>query len=145
MRMFRSFILRLSQILSLTVVICLLLMAATLGIQKQTDSMFFIGMIFLTMLAWFFVNWYVVRKVDPEISMEVARILFPSAGVLSICLSGVMSLYLDEMIPGTDGTQHLILPFVGFGVAFYLIVRCFDIKWLRGEAEITEMETGESE
>ena len=121
--MFRSYILRLSQILSLTAVICLLLMSATLGIQKQTDSMVFFAMLFLIMLAWFFVNWFVVRKVDPEISMEVARILFPSAAILSICLSGLLSLYLDELIPGQDGMQHLILPFVGIGVAFYLIVR----------------------
>lgn len=105
----------------------------------------FIGMIFLTMLVWFLVNWYVVHKVDPEISVEVARILFPSAGVLSICLSVLMSMYLDTLIPGREGSQHFILPFVGVGVAIYFIVRCFDIKWLRGEDEINEMESRESE
>lgn len=145
MRMFRSFILRLSQILTLTAVLCLLLMLATLFIQKQAEAVYFIGMIFMTILVWFLVNWYVVRKVDPEVSVEVARILFPSGAILSICLSGVLSLYLDTLIPGREGSQHLILPFVGVGVAFYLIVRCFDIKWLRGEDEINEMEDRESE
>ncbi|MEX0325006.1 MAG: hypothetical protein AB3N33_02840 [Puniceicoccaceae bacterium] len=143
--MFRSFILRLSQILTLTAVLCLLLMLATLFIQKQAEAVYFIGMIFMTILVWFLVNWYVVRKVDPEVSVEVARILFPSGAILSICLSGVLSLYLDTLIPGREGSQHLILPFVGVGVAFYLIVRCFDIKWLRGEDEINEMEDRESE
>ena len=145
MRMFRSFILRLSLILSLTAVICLLLMMATLGIQRQMDALYFVGMIFITLLVWFLINWYAVRKVDPEISMEVARILFPSAALLSICLSGLLALYLDQLIPGNEGSQHMILPLAGIGVAVFLIIRCFDIKWLRGEEEIAEMESGESE
>jgi hypothetical protein len=145
MRLFRSFILRISQILSLNVVICLFLMAATLGIQKQREGMYFTGALFLILLFWFLINTYAVRKVDPELSVEVARILFPAGALLSFSLSSVLSLYLDALIPGTEGKEHWILPFVGLGIAMFLIVRCFDIKWLRGEAEILEMETGQSD
>jgi hypothetical protein len=143
--MLRSFILRLFLILSLTAVICLLLMTATLGLQKLTDGMSFCGMLLLIIFGWFLINWYAVRKVDPEISMEVARMVYPSGAILSIALSVFLSIYLDTLIPGTEGKQHFIVPFVGLGVACFLIIRCFDIKWLRGEEEIAEMETGQSE
>ena len=140
MRMFKSFLLRLSVILSVTATICLLLMAATLGIQGESSSMVFCGVIFAVLLVWSLVSWYIVRKLDPELSVEVARMVLPSGALLSIVLSSVLSFYLDDMIPGLGGKEHMILPFVGIGVAFFLIVRCFDIKWLRGEEEIIDLE-----
>lgn len=145
MRMFRSFLLRLSLILSLTTVINLLLMTATFAISNQNDPLFFYGMIFILLLVWSLFNWFIIRKVDPELSMEVARIVLPSGAVLSVLLSFLMSLYMNEMIPGSEGKEHYILPFAGIGVAFFLIVRCFDIKWLRGEAEISLQERSQSE
>jgi len=138
--MFRSFLLRLSLILSTTASICLFLMAATLGIQEQEDGMIFCGTLFGIIFLWLIVNWIVVRKVDPELSVEVARVVLPAGAVLSIVLSILMAILLSEMIPGSEGKQHYILPFVGVGVAIYLIVRCFDIKWLRGEEEIVMLE-----
>jgi uncharacterized membrane protein (GlpM family) len=140
MRMFRSFLLRLTLILSTTATISLLLMAATLGIQGLRDGMVFCIMLFVLLLIWLVANYFVVRKTDPEVSVEVARLLFPSGAILSIFLSLLLSLMLDGMIPGTEGMQHYIVVFVGLGIAFFLIVRCFDIKWLRGEAEILSLE-----
>lgn len=140
MRMFRSFFMRMSLILSLDATICLLLMAATLGIQGLEEGMVLCAMLFGILVIWVGINYLVVRKTDPELSVEVARLLLPSGAVLSILLSMVLSMVLDDMIPGTDGRQHLILIFVGLGVAFFLGVRCLDIKWLRGEEEITALE-----
>ena len=102
--------------------------------------MVFCGVIFAVLLVWSLVSWYIVRKLDPELSVEVARMVLPSGALLSIVLSSVLSFYLDDMIPGMEGKEHMILPFVGIGVAFFLIVRCFDIKWLRGEEEIIDLE-----
>lgn len=127
-------------ILSVTGTICLLLMAVTLGIQGLRDGMIFAGMLFAIVLVWLVVNYIIVKKVDPELSMEVARLLFPSGAVLSVILSGVLAMYLDAMIPGDEGRQHYILIFAGVGVALFLVVRCFDIKWLRGEEEILLLE-----
>lgn len=127
-------------ILSVTGTICLLLMVATLGIQGLRDGMIFAGMLFAIVLVWLVVNYIIVKKVDPELSMEVARLLFPSGAVLSVILSGVLAMYLDAMIPGDEGRQHYILIFAGVGVALFLVVRCFDIKWLRGEEEILLLE-----
>jgi hypothetical protein len=138
--MFRSFLLRLTLILSTTATLSLALMAATLGIQGLPDGMIFCLLLFGLMLIWLAVNFVVVRKTDPEISVEVARLLFPSGAILSIVLSFVLSMTLEGMIPGTEGKQHYIIIFVGLGIAFFLVVRCFDIKWLRCEAEILSLE-----
>jgi hypothetical protein len=138
--MFRSFILRMALILSSTAALCFLLMALTLGIQKEAESMQFSGILFAVMLVWVPFNWYIVRKTDPELTVEVARLVLPAGAVLSIVLSGLLSLYLDGMLPGEEGKQHMILPFVGFGIAIFLFIRCLDIKWLRGEAEIVMLE-----
>jgi hypothetical protein len=138
--MFRSFLLRMTLILSTTATISLLLMAATLGIQGLTDGMIFCLMLFALVLIWLAVNYIVVRKTDPEISVEVARLLFPGGAILSILLSLWLAMILDGMIPGSEGKQHYIVLFVGLGIAFFLMVRCFDIKWLRGEAEIVSLE-----
>jgi hypothetical protein len=138
--MFRSFLLRLTLILSTTATLSLLLMAATLGIQGLYDGMIFCFLLFGLMLVWLVANFIVVRKTDPEVSVEVARLLFPSGGILSIFLSLLLSMTLDGMIPGTEGKQHYIIIFVGLGIACFLVVRCFDIKWLRGEDEILSLE-----
>ncbi|MEX0323572.1 MAG: hypothetical protein AB3N63_15525 [Puniceicoccaceae bacterium] len=143
MRMFKSFVLRLSLILSITATVCLLLMAATLFIQNESESMTFSGILFAIMLVWCLINWFIVRKVDPELSVEVARMVLPAGALLSLILSTVLSLYLDAMIPGNEGKQHFILPFVGVGVALFLVIRCFDIKWMRGEDEILMLENRE--
>ncbi len=140
MRMFRSFLLRLGLILSTTAVICLVLMVFTLLLQGLQQSATFCGVILGLLLLWLLFNWFIVRRIDPELSLEVARILFPAGMVLSIVLSYVLALFLSDLIPGDDGRQHYILPFVGLGVTFFLVVRCFDLKWLRPEEEISQLE-----
>ncbi len=140
MRLFRSFLLRTGLILSTTAVICLLLMMITLAIQMQYTTSTFMGMLFGLMFVWLLINWFLVRKLDPELSMESARLVFPAGIILSLALSFLLSVYLKELIPGDEGFQHLILPFVGVGISCYLIVRCFDVKWLRPESEVAYME-----
>ena len=140
MRLFRSFILRIGLILSTTAAVCLLLMMITLMMQVQYDSTMYIGILFGLMLVWVLINWILVRKLDPELSVESARMVFPAGILLSITLSFLLSVYLKKLIPGDEGIQHFVLPFVGMGVSVYLVVRCFDVKWLRAESEIAFME-----
>ncbi|NBD36979.1 MAG: hypothetical protein GVY10_00210 [Verrucomicrobia bacterium] len=96
------------------------------------------------LLVWLGINYFVVRKADPEISLETARYLYPAGIFLNLALSWNLALYLDNLIPGTEGKQHFILYFVGIGIALFLIVRCFDIKWLRAEADIRLLEDRDS-
>jgi ascorbate-specific PTS system EIIC-type component UlaA len=140
MRMFRSFLMRMALILSTTGTICLFLMSATLGIQGNRDGMIFLALLCLILLCWLLINLYVVRKTDPELSVEVARLVFPSGAVLSVGLSFLLALVLRDMLPEREGIQHYITLFVGIGVGLFLLVRCFDIKWLRGEDEIVNLE-----
>ncbi len=141
MRMFRSFLLRLALILSATGSICLLLMAATLGLQGDPEGMTFFLMLFGLLACWLIVNLVVVKKSDPELSVEVARLVLPGGAILSIMLSIYLALILEGMISGGEGREHFILFFVGPGVAVFLAIRCLDIKWLRGEEEILALES----
>jgi amino acid transporter len=138
--MFKSFILRLALILSTTAAICLALMVATLAIQMQHDAMVFCATLLAILVVWVVVNLIVVRKTDPELTVEVAWVVLPSGAVLSIFLSLLLAMLLSDMIPGEEGNQHWIIPLAGIGVAIYLGIRCLDIKWLRGEQEILAIE-----
>ena len=140
MRMLRSFLLRLSLILSTTLAICLFLMAVTLVVQEARQGANFCFSLFAVVMVWLVVNFIVQKKLDPELSVEVARFLYPAGGFLSIVLSLLLSLQLESMIPGNEGAQHFILIFVGIGISLFLVVRGFDIKWLRLEAEIRSIE-----
>jgi hypothetical protein len=139
--MFRSFMMRMALILSTTATISLLLMSATLVIQGDRDGAVFTALLFAILLCWLLINLYVVRKTDPELSVEVARLLLPSGALLSVALSFLFAMVLRDMLPpDTEGIPHYIVLFVGAGVALFLLVRCFDIKWLRGEDEIVSLE-----
>jgi ABC-type enterochelin transport system permease subunit len=138
--MLRSFLLRVTMTLSATAAICLLLITATLYIQNLHERAIFTLSLMGIVLLWFFINVVVVRKIDAEVSAELARFLFPGSGILAIALSGSLALYMDSLIPGDEGKQHWMLLFVGLGVAFFYGVRCFDIKWLRSEIEIKALE-----
>jgi len=127
-------------ILSLTGVVCLFLMAVTLGLQGNPEGMKFLFMLFGLLACWLIVNAIVVRKSDPELSVEVARLVLPAGALLSIMLSFYLALILEGMIPEGQGREHFILFFVGPGVAIFLTIRCLDIKWLRGEEEILALE-----
>lgn len=140
MRMLKSFTLRIALILSITGCVSFLLMAITLGIQGDQEGMKFCGMLFGLLFVWVLINHFIVRKVDPELSVEVARLLIPSGALTSIFLSYLLAMVLDDMIPGTDGKQHWIIIFVGIGVTFFLSIRWFDVKWLRAEEEILNIE-----
>lgn len=140
MRMLRSFLLRLLLILSTTGTICLVLMGTTLGLQGNREGMVFYGILAGILLLWVLINLFVVRKTDPELSFEVARLLLPSGAVLSLALSFLLATILDEMIPGTEGREHWVLVFAGVGVAVFLGIRSLDVKWLRAEDEIVALE-----
>jgi len=143
MRLLRSFLLRIALILSTTAAICLFMMAATLWMQGDREGMVFTVVLSGIALVWVLLNWLVVRAVDPELSFEVARLLLPSGIVLSLILSWLMALVLSEMLPEGQGIEHFLLVFVGIGVAVFLGVRCFDIKWLRAEEEVAAYELRE--
>ena len=54
---------------------------------------------------------------------------------MSVVMSFFFMSWLSDLIPG-EGKQHFVLIFVGLGVAGFLLIRCFDMKWLRSEEEI---------
>jgi hypothetical protein len=115
-------------------------MALTMVLQQDMERAVFLFTLAGISLVWIVINYVVVRKVDPELSFEVARLLIPSGVLLSISLSIYLSTVLDAMVPVVDGRQHWVLFFVGLGVSVFLGVRALDMKWLRAEEEISSLE-----
>lgn len=143
MRMFRSFLLRMVLILSLNATIGFGLMAATMAMQDFQQGLVFTSLLTGLLFLWLVINWWMVRKVDPEISLETARFLYPAAILLNPLLSWNLAIYMQSLLP-IEGLQHVIQYFVGFGISVFLIIRLFDIKWLRPEEEVSlyEDQTG---
>lgn len=138
--MLRSYSLRLLLILSTTAAVCLLLMGLTMVLQQDMERAVFLFALAVIFVVWIVINYVVVRKVDPELSFEVARLLIPSGVLFSMTLSIYLSTILDAMIPVVEGRQHWVLFFVGFGVSVFLGIRALDMKWLRAEEEISKLE-----
>lgn len=80
-----------------------------------------------------------IVKTDQEIVVEVARMLYPGGALASLTLSFLLMVWLDDLVM-EEGNQHIPVLFVGFFVAGFLILRCWDIKWLRNEEELQRME-----
>jgi hypothetical protein len=135
----RSFLFRLSQILALTTGLCLAPMSITFYVQLMVDRGHFFALLAVPFFAWAIVAHFVIRKIDPELIVEVARFLYPAGAVLCLALSIFLSILMRPLVP-EEGSQHWILVFVGLGVAVFLGVRCLDIRWLRTLKEIEFIE-----
>jgi hypothetical protein len=136
--LFRSFILRLSQILAVTATICIILMAATLFLQQMRELA---GMYLIAALPpalWIVLSVYFIRKYDSELVVEVARIVYPVGGLLSLALSILLAIMLGILLPGS-GYQPVVLVFAGAGVLVFLLIRSLDIRWLRTMEEIESL------
>jgi hypothetical protein len=110
-------------------------MAGSLGLQSMVSQMQYSLILALLFGLLLGLNLYFLRRARLELSMEVARILYPTGAALSFMISLLFMLWLDDMIPG-DGREHYVMIFVGLGIAIFLLIRCFDIRWLRSEDEI---------
>jgi len=136
MRVFRSFFVRLLEILSAATAVNLLVMGITLYIQLDQENAILFVSAAAVMAVVVGILHLIIRKTDPELVLEVARFLYPGGGLICLGMSVVMMLWLDGMIAGTEGNQHYTVGFVGVAFAAFLTIRCFDIKWMRSEDEI---------
>lgn len=135
MAIVRSYLLRISVVILATVTISFLVMAASLAMQSLPDEMqvcLILALLFGLLLGF---NVFFITKSKTELSMEVARLLYPSGAAISVVISFLFLQWLDDLIPG-DGRQHYVMIFVGLGIGVFLLIRCFDTKWLRSEEEI---------
>ena len=111
-------------------------MTVTLAMQGIYEALVFSSVLMVGSAIWLGLSWFLQRRIDPELSQEVACYLLPSAALLCIMLSTLISILMSDFIPGTEGRQHMLLPLVGIGVAVFMVIRMFDIKWLRIEEEV---------
>jgi hypothetical protein len=115
--------------------ICLLVVGATFALQSMHEEMKYAFVLASLCALLLLGNVLLLRKVKIELSLEVARLLYPTGAALSVVISFFFMSWLSDLIPG-EGKQHFVLIFVGLGVAGFLLIRCFDMKWLRSEDEI---------
>lgn len=139
MRLFRSFILRIAQILFTTGFICVVLMIATLFLQQINEPIADFAILGGVLLAGSLFSQFIIRKLDSELSAQAARLIYPAGAILSITLSVVLSINLSAFLE-EGARQHLVLILAGIGVAVFMVVRCFDIQWLPSEEEVLELE-----
>ena len=131
----RSFVLRLSRILTSCASICLLIMGLTLFITLQPTPAWTCLAISLVALIANLVLRSIVNRKDPELIKEVAVWLYPAGALLCIVMGITFGLMLQDLVnkPGLQmGTPIL----AGVLVAIVLGVRALDIPWLRTELEI---------
>lgn len=139
MRLLKSVLLRLIRILLATSCICLVLMAATLYLQMAPDDVPFLLILAAVLGAGLAFTSFIIKNLDSELSAEVARILYPSSALLCVVMGWMFSVYLEDMLPD-EGMQHWVVALAGASIAVFMLIRCFDIKWLPSEAEIADLE-----
>ena len=131
----RSYFLRLSQLMAASSTVFLLVMIGTLLLQRQIGEAISLSLIASITAFWWLVASVIVSKVDPELTIEVARLLYPTVGLLSLLLSIVLGLVLIEMVTHPV-SQHISVILAGILFLIVMGIKCFDIRWLRSAEEL---------
>lgn len=138
MRVFRSFLMRFTQLIAAVVGLCFLVMSATMYINLQPQMGLWFAVYAGLCLVWVLAMVFLIRKRDPELVVEVAKFLYPGGALVSLLISFLMMGWLQSILD-TETLSHVPVIFVGVLVAGFLVVRCWDLKWLRNEEELHRM------
>ena len=107
MRVFKSFLLRLSCCLSVTFIFCLLLMAGTFKLQYLDEKAIICVVLALAVSPISITLFKRIKARDPELTSIVAAYLHPAEGLLSLALCYLMGAILISQLP-EPGNQHLM-------------------------------------
>ncbi len=136
----RSILLRLSQFLTGTVGLFLLLMAGTFLLQLDFE------LAWKTAIAWL-VAWglwgllsFLVHRYDQETIREVALVVYPLGIVLAPSLGIWMGFRLEAMLEDPR-YQAWTLIFAGVLLSGVMMVRCLDIRWMRNAQDVRTLES----
>jgi len=131
----RSYILRLTQILAGSTTVYLLVMIATLVLQDQGSETVSLGLAGAGTSLWWLISSIIISKIDPELTIEVARLLYPTAGLVALVISVVLGFRLQDMVSYPVAQQWSVI-LAGILVLLVMVIKCFDIRWLRSMDEI---------
>jgi len=137
----KGIILRLSQILSATAAINLLLVGGTLVFKARNEEAMTYALYSGGMwIVWAILSFFVMRS-TMELVREVAIVVYPVGALLSLALSVFTGYTVEAMI---ENPEREIWTFIlaGVLVAIVMIIKCFDIQWLRMAEEVRPTRAG---
>lgn len=139
----RSFILRLSQILAASLAVYCSLSSITLWLQGLPRLSTGYALASGAAVLWVLISHFIIRKVDVELVLEVARILYPVGAILTVTLSILLAFELNALLELAEGREteleFLVLILAGVMIAIFLCVRMLDIRFMRSAEEIRLM------
>lgn len=135
----KGILLRLSQILLAAIGVYFVLISGTFVMRGEFDDATYFG--FYAFGSWFL--WVVVSlliwRSPIELVREVAIVVYPLGAILSLVLSVYFGYEMRELIAERELVpQREIWTFVlaGILIAMVMVIRCFDIQWLRSSEEL---------
>lgn len=137
----KDILLRLSQIVAASSAIYLLLIAGTLFFQVRLEEMStFLIYSGLVWIVWAVLTFFIVRS-SAEFVREVAIVVYPGGALISLILSVISGYYMESML---QDPQREIWTFILAGVliAIVLIIKCFDIQWMRSADDLMHKNPG---
>jgi ABC-type uncharacterized transport system permease subunit len=138
---FKGILLRLSQIVSAAAAINLLLLGGTMLFKARLDeAVNFALMSGGAWILWAVLSLFVLRS-TVELVREVAIVVYPGGALLSLALSVFCGYYAESLI---ENPEREIWTFISAGVliGITMIIKCFDIQWLRTAEEVRPTRPG---
>ncbi len=124
-----------TSILSLNAAICYALMSATAYLMHDQSQMLIFLYWVLGFVSVSLIAFLLVRRFDSELLRDVAIFLYPSAAVISLVMSFLLSLTLKDTM-GIEDRRHLVVIFGGVAMVVSMGIRCLDIPWLLTKEEL---------
>ncbi|MFP4541718.1 MAG: hypothetical protein ACLFR7_08805 [Opitutales bacterium] len=131
----KAVLLRLSQILFASIAIYLLLIAGTFFLQVRfEDAIQFASYSGGVALLWAIATFFIWRS-PAELVREVAIVVYPGGALASLALAVAMGYWMESMLVDPE-REIWTLIMAGVMIAIVMIIRCFDIQWLRSAEEL---------
>lgn len=139
---FKGILLRLCQIVSAAVAIYFLILAGTLAFQSQMDAAYRFAVISGGVwIVWAILSLFVMRS-TVELVREVAIVVYPVGALLSLVLSVVFGYWMESMLVKEPEREIWTFILAGVLIAIVMIIKCFDIQWLRTADEVRPNHAG---
>jgi purine-cytosine permease-like protein len=131
----KSFILRITVILTLNAAICYALMGATAYLMFDKPQMLIYLYWVLGYASASLFAYLLVRRFDSELLRDVAIFLYPSAAIISLIMAFLLSLTLKDTMDIED-RRHYVVILGGLAMVVSMVIHCMNIPWLLTKEEL---------
>ncbi len=131
----KSFLLRFLQVVLAVSAVYLLLMAGTHHLQYDSEAALVYVLFAAGLGCGALIFHMFIRQFDPELTLEVGRLVYPAGMLVSIGGAVLSSQYVIAGFPDVSRVYYSFILAACLLVAFF-VFRMFDLKWLRSWREI---------